>query len=387
MLFALSLCYSKPITRSATGYNHIFPSACFPSCPWVQYQASPRFTPPCPGSRTPHPCPRPSAPVPAPHGGWWQGQAAMACPSPARSRAAGGTRAAPASGTSLGTGACQAQAGIGGLQFFLGLKTATYSRGCVVIQSWLWGQGTCGMPAMAAPTGHGPLVCCASFSMPGKHRQPQITLFLKKPLNRAGMTQPFLVSLHRRHVWEEKTVVTWLLSTQFSNSGNSPMSELQHTRMNELQLSPTLELVHPLAAHYPLHSALTTPLLHLYWNLFLLEREVWDLDCHFKSLLVMKFQRDENKQFPRVLSNTTFQWAGSGPFTSWSCNEPPFVEFNTRTKNPFLAFFHYPKPLLIAKWLCCVAQPCRGPAADLCLLWWTTELQLLHLLCRNGEQG
>lgn len=200
MLFALSLCYSKPITRSATGYNHIFPSACFPSCPWVQYQASPRFTPPCPGSRTPHPCPRPSAPVPAPHGGWWQGQAAMACPSPARSRAAGGTRAAPASGTSLGTGAGQAQAGIGGLQFFLALKTATYSRGCVVIQSWLWGQGTCGMPAMAAPTGHGPLVCCASFSMPGKHRQPQITLFLKKPLNRAGMTQPFLVSLHRRRL-------------------------------------------------------------------------------------------------------------------------------------------------------------------------------------------
>lgn len=42
---------------------------------------------------------------------------------------------------------------------------------------------------------------------------------------------------------------------------------------------------------------------------------------------------------------------------------------------PSWQFFHYHKPFLIWKWLCCVAQPCKGPVADLCLLWWTTELQ------------
>lgn len=128
------------------------------------------------------------------------------------------TRAAPApaSSTSLGTGACQAQAGMDGLKFSLGLKATIYSRGCMVLQSWMWGQGTCGVPATGAPTGHGPLVWCASFSM-CQHRQPEITLFLKKPLNRAGMTQPFLGSLHRRHVWEEKAVVRWLLSIQKAN--------------------------------------------------------------------------------------------------------------------------------------------------------------------------
>lgn len=73
VLFALYLCYPKLITRSAIAYNHIFPPACFLSCPWVQHQP-PRAQPTLHRVQDPTPVPRPSAPVPAPLGGWWQGQ-------------------------------------------------------------------------------------------------------------------------------------------------------------------------------------------------------------------------------------------------------------------------------------------------------------------------
>lgn len=150
MLFALSLCHPKPVTRSATGSNHIVPPACFPSCPWVQHQP-PRAHPTLPRVQDPTPIPMAISPCPSSP---WQVMAGPAQPAAEQLGAA----PAPASGTSLGTGACQAQAGTGGLKLFLGLKAATYSRRCVILQSRLWGQGTCCVPAMGAPIGPSPLV-------------------------------------------------------------------------------------------------------------------------------------------------------------------------------------------------------------------------------------